>query len=119
MMPSEKQRLGELTYLISSGSTPLGGERAYVRNGPVAFIRSQNVRMNSLDLSDVAYISGEVDNAMRRSQVKFNDVLLNITGASIGRVAVFDLPSIRANVNQHVCIVRPDPKDSMPDISLG
>lgn len=70
-------------------------------------IRSQNVRMNRLDLSDVAYISDEVDAGMKRSVVHPNDVLLNITGASIGRVAHFDLKSTRANVNQHVCILRP------------
>src|SRR5262249_44447392 len=43
----------------------------------------------------------------QRSVVTKDDVLLNITGASIGRVARFGLSGVRANVNQHVCIIRP------------
>ena len=43
---------------------------------------------------------------MKNSRVNFGDVLLNITGASIGRSAVFK-DNFSANVNQHVCIIRP------------
>ena len=42
---------------------------------------------------------------MNRSKVKFKDVFLNITGASIGRSAVMDR-KIEANVNQHVALLR-------------
>ncbi len=70
------------------------------------FIRSQNVRMEGLQLDDVVYISEQIDSEMRRTQLQDNDVLLNITGASIGRVSVFEGSGIRANVNQHVCVVR-------------
>jgi type I restriction enzyme S subunit len=101
--------LRQLTTLISSGSTPLGGQSVYLGDGPVMLVRSQNVQMNRLDVSDVAYISNEVDSQMQRSVVRHNDVLLNITGASIGRVARFELENTRANVNQHVCIIRPKP----------
>jgi type I restriction enzyme S subunit len=101
--------LGRLTNLISSGSTPLGGARVYLDNAPVAFIRSQNVRMEGLDLSNVVYISEEIDSCMSRSRLLVNDVLLNITGASIGRVSVFRCAGLRANVNQHVCVIRPKP----------
>lgn len=100
-------RLGQVTSLISSGSTPLGGESVYLKSGPVMLLRSQNVRMNRLDIDDVAFISDEINGRMRRSVLRYHDVLLNITGASIGRVAVFDIPNTRANVNQHVCIIRP------------
>jgi len=103
--------LRDLTTLISSGSTPLGGQSVYLESGPVMLVRSQNVRMNRLDLSDVAYISDEIDSQMQRSVVQHNDVLLNITGASIGRVARFELKDTRANVNQHVCIIRPKPDE--------
>ena len=103
-------RLGDLTTLISSGSTPRGGEAVYLKDGPVMLVRSQNVRMNSLDLSDVAYISDEINSEMKRSVICQDDVLLNITGASIGRVARFSLSKPhRANVNQHVCIIRTVP----------
>lgn len=104
---------GTIALLVSSGSTPLGGEKTYLREG-IFFIRSQNVLMNKLDLSDVAYISDEVHHKMKRTWVKKDDVLLNITGASIGRVAFFEGEDNTANVNQHVCIIRPDKNKVLP-----
>jgi type I restriction enzyme S subunit len=101
-------KLGELSSLVSSGSTPKGGETAYLQSGPVMLIRSQNVLMRSLSLSSVAYIPEEIDSLMPRTRVEKHDVLLNITGASIGRVAHYN-ENRRANVNQHVCIIRPLP----------
>ncbi len=102
-------KIGELTNLISSGATPLGGSDNYMPAGPVMFIRSQNVQMNELSLNDVAYVTDEIHQSMKRSWVFPGDVLLNITGASIGRVAWFELSDVTANVNQHVCIIRPQP----------
>jgi type I restriction enzyme S subunit len=71
--------------------------------------------MNYLDLSDVAHISIDIHNDMQRTKVKNGDVLLNITGASIGRIAVFWGKNNTANVNQHVCIVRPLNEKVLPE----
>lgn len=98
-------RLGEIVLKLGSGSTPIGGRRVYVNAG-IKFIRSQNVYNDGLRISNVAFISEEINNKHLGSQVMPQDVLLNITGASIGRCAVvpddFDL----SNVNQHVMIIR-------------
>lgn len=99
-------KLKHLTSKIGSGITPSGGATIYQDSG-VLFIRSQNVYANGLKLDDVAYISDEIDNSMQSSRVLYGDVLLNITGASIGRCTTFNLERTRANVNQHVCIIRP------------
>lgn len=72
-------------------------------------IRSQNVHMHRLVLDDVAFVTEQVADRMARTYLKPGDVLLNITGASIGRVACFRLGA-RANVNQHVCVIRPRPE---------
>lgn len=98
-------KVGELTTLVSSGSTPLGGSSVYQDEG-ILFIRSQNVLMNKFDFTDIAHISDEIYNSMSRTQVQMNDVLLNITGASIGRIHRYMFKD-KANVNQHVCIIRP------------
>ena len=98
--------LKKLTTLVSSGSTPLGGAKVYLPKGPVMLIRSQNVLMRHLNLEDVAYITDEIASRMKRTVVQNNDVLLNITGASIGRVACIEDQDVQANVNQHVCIIR-------------
>ena len=99
-------KLKHLTSKIGSGITPTGGATIYQDSG-ILFIRSQNVYTDGLRLDDVAYISDEIDNNMQSSRVLYGDVLLNITGASIGRCTTFNLERTRANVNQHVCIIRP------------
>ena len=101
----EVVRLGDHTTHVGSGVTPRGGKSAYTESG-ITFIRSQNVHFDGLRLHDVVYISPETDESMRRSRVQANDVLLNITGASIGRCTVAPDDLGLANVNQHVCIIR-------------
>lgn len=100
----EGKTLGELLSFIGSGVTPKGGSSVYKTEG-IMIIRSQNVLWGEFDFSDVAYITDEIDKTMQRSRVQKNDVLFNITGASIGRSALYT-DDKRANVNQHVCILR-------------
>lgn len=97
--------IGELSTFIGSGVTPSGGSANYKDSG-IPFIRSQNVYPNELRLGDVAYISIEMHSQMKRTHIKPKDVLLNITGASIGRSACVPKDFGEANVNQHVCIIR-------------
>lgn len=99
------RNLKYLTEKIGSGVTPTGGAEVYQDHG-VIFLRSQNIYPTGLKLTDVAYISEEIDERMCATRVKKGDVLLNITGASIGRCACYNIDD-RANVNQHVCIIRP------------
>ena len=101
------------TSKIGSGKTPQGGAETYQDNG-VLFLRSQNVYNTGLELDGVYYISDEIDSTMKNSRVRYNDVLLNITGGSIGRCCLFDLPDTAANVNQHVCIIRTKPEILLP-----
>jgi type I restriction enzyme S subunit len=67
-----------------------------------------NVRLNAFTDDGLAFIDEEQDAAMSGSRVQQGDVLLNITGASIGRVCVAPSELCPANVNQHVCIIRSD-----------
>ncbi len=100
--------LGDLLSFVGSGFTPKGGKANYPSSG-VRFIRSQNVLRGSCDFSDAAFISEETHAEMIRTAVKQWDVFLNITGASIGRSAVYK-ETQKANVNQHVAILRPTDK---------
>ncbi len=99
-------KLSMVTSKIGSGSTPRGGSSIYVKEG-IKFLRSQNIYCEGLDLSDVAYITEEIDEEMSGTRVQIGDVLLNITGGSIGRCYYVDKTLGRANVNQHVSIIRP------------
>lgn len=102
----EIQNINGLVTKVGSGVTPRGGSAAYVSSG-VPLIRSQNVYSDGLRLEDVAYITAEQHKKMANSQLKPNDVLLNITGASIGRCHYLPSDFKEGNVNQHVCIIRP------------
>jgi len=90
---------------VGSGKTPSGGSEVYLDEG-VPFLRSLNVHFDGIRLKDLVFISEETNSEMRHSQVKPLDILLNITGASIGRTALVPKDFGRANVNQHVCIIR-------------
>ncbi len=116
----EHWQVKQLKYLashIGSGKTPSGGAEVYQDAG-VLFLRSQNVYEDGLRLDDAAFISDEVDEEMKGSRVKPGDVLLNITGASIGRSCLVPEAFERANVNQHVCIIRGEPPLASKWISL-
>jgi type I restriction enzyme S subunit len=78
-------RLGDHTTKVGSGQTPSGGYRSYSQTG-IPLIRSQNVLMGAFSNEGLVYISQTIDDSMSGSRVLCGDVLLNITGASIGRV---------------------------------
>lgn len=103
----EVKRVKHATNKVGSGVTPRGGEEVYQEFG-IPLLRSQNVHFDGLRLNDVAYISDEIHESMKNSKVLPGDVLLNITGASLGRCSYVSNEFGDANVNQHVCIVRPD-----------
>ena len=89
---------------IGSGSTPRGGNYSYEG---IPFFRSQNVHNNGLCYDDIKYIDDETHQCMISTEVHPGDVLLNITGGSLGRCAVVPSTFDIGNVSQHVCILRP------------
>ena len=101
----EVVRVNELVTKVGSGVTPKGGSKAYVSTG-IPLIRSQNVHSDGLRLDNVSFITDKQHQKMKGSQLQPNDVLLNITGASIGRCYYLADDFVEGNVNQHVCIIR-------------
>ena len=100
--------VGKIKYgvtKVGSGKTPSGGADTYADEG-ILFLRSQNVYDTGLSLEEPTYITEEVDEEMKGTRVGPRDVLLNITGGSIGRCCIFPKELVRANVNQHVSIIR-------------
>jgi type I restriction enzyme S subunit len=90
---------------VGSGTTPLGGEANYIESGR-PFVRSQNVGWGIFLLDDIVFISEDLHQGSISTELMLDDVLLNITGASIGRSAVVNNHVKGGNVNQHVCIIR-------------
>lgn len=89
--------------------TPRGGEAVYKSEGH-PFVRSQNIGLGHLILDDIAYIDEDTHQRQKNTELQLDDVLLNITGASIGRSALVNQQIVGGNVNQHVCIIRANKK---------
>ena len=106
-------KISKCATKIGSGKTPRGGVAVYVDTGTL-FIRSQNVYPSGLATDNAYYITDEIDESMKNTRVFQNDVLLNITGGSIGRSCIYSLDK-HANVNQHVCIIRPNKDMLLPE----
>jgi type I restriction enzyme S subunit len=98
-------RIGEICSKTGSGSTPRGGKEVY-RGSGIPFLRSQNVYDDGLRLRDVAYIDSATHERMDGTRVLPRDLLLNITGGSIGRCCRVPDDFGEANVSQHVAIIR-------------
>jgi type I restriction enzyme S subunit len=98
--------LGNHASKIGSGATPRGGEESYKAAG-IALIRSMNVRDGAFLRDGLAFIDDDQAAQLEGVVVEPNDVLLNITGASVGRVCRAPADVLPARVNQHVAIIRP------------
>ena len=66
--------------------------------------------MGYLILDEIAHINDVIHQKHKATELKEDDVLLNITGASIGRTAIATKEIEGGNVNQHVCIIRANSK---------
>lgn len=103
--PIPNEPLKELASKIGSGSTPSGGKEAYQKSG-IPLIRSMNVHFDGFKYDGLAFINDAQAAKLNNVIVQAGDVLLNITGASIGRVTIAPDEMSGARVNQHVCIIR-------------
>ncbi|MEQ8554571.1 MAG: restriction endonuclease subunit S [Cyclobacteriaceae bacterium] len=102
----EEKRLNELTTKIGSGATPRGGQATYKKSG-ISLIRSMNVHDNGFNEKNLAFIDTEQATKLSNVIVEEDDVLLNITGASVARCCIVENKYLPARVNQHVSIIRP------------
>ena len=98
-------RLGQLVKYSGSGSTPKGGKAVYVHEGTM-FLRSQNIHNDGLRTQDVAFVSQATVETLGSNTVYPGDLLLNITGASIGRAAVVPSGFAPSKTNQHILTIR-------------
>jgi len=97
--------LKKCTTKIGSGSTPRGGKESYQDSG-ISLIRSMNIYDNQFKYENLAFISDEQADKLKNVTVERDDVLFNITGASVCRCSVVPENVLPARVNQHVSILR-------------
>ncbi len=102
----EQKTLKEITTKIGSGATPRGGQESYKSEG-TSLVRSMNVHDWEFRERNLAFIDDKQAKELNGVTLEENDVLLNITGASVARCCVFPKEYLPARVNQHVSIIRP------------
>lgn len=98
-----------LSTLITSGITPKSGGDAYTENKEIGvpFIRSGNIDINGdIDFEELLYLKPEIhETIMKSSQVKKNDLMIAIVGATIGQIGIY-IDNREANINQAIALVR-------------
>lgn len=110
-------RARDTVIRIGNGVTPRGGSEVYTNSG-IPFLRSQNIYDDGLRIKNVSFISKEIHEDMKSSQLKERDILINITGALIGRTCIFPAGISDANINQHIAFLRIKPVFNSSYISL-
>ena len=97
--------LKDICTKIGSGSTPRGGKESYIDEG-ISLIRSMNVHNAYFEYKNLAHITLDQAEKLNNVVVEHDDLLFNITGASVARCCVVPSDVLPARVNQHVCILR-------------
>lgn len=104
-MQFRRVKLKNVTTKIGSGATPRGGEQAYTKAG-TSLIRSQNIYDFEFKEEGLAFINDDQATRLANVELQSGDILLNITGDSIGRCCIVPAKYLPARVNQHVSIIR-------------
>jgi type I restriction enzyme, S subunit len=99
------KKIKDVTVKVGSGSTPRGGQSVYIENG-CTLIRSQNVYDFKFEKDGLVFIGEEHAEKLKSVTLQKNDILLNITGDSVGRCCIVPSELLPARVNQHVAIIR-------------
>ena len=101
----EVVRLGDICEVITKGTTPTSLGFKYEERG-INFIKIESISKDGIfDSNKFAYISEETNNALKRSIICENDLLISIAGA-LGRVAMVNKKILPANTNQALAIIR-------------
>ncbi|MCG8753152.1 hypothetical protein G1K86_13210, partial [Tenacibaculum finnmarkense] len=113
----EEINLQDITIKIGSGSTPRGGSESYKEEG-IPLVRSMNIHFNGIKLKGLAFIDEVQAERLKNVIIQENDILLNITGASIGRVCLAEKNIFGGRVNQHVTIIRLNEDNSSEYVNM-
>lgn len=102
--PWKKYQLGEISTFITKGTTPTTYGFSWQCDG-IPFFRNDCIRNNIFVYGDFSYISEDANEALQRSEIQGNDILIAITG-DIGKVGIVPESIKKANINQHIARIR-------------
>jgi type I restriction enzyme S subunit len=98
-------RLGEIAY-ITSGSTP--SKESFTESG-IPYLKMYNLRNQKIDFfHKPQYIKEEVHNGqLKRCRAYSGDVIMNIVGPPLGKIAIIPESIPECNFNQAAVLIRP------------
>ena len=98
-------KLGDIAY-VASGSTP--SKESFVANG-IPYIKMYNLRNQKIDFDfQPQYIKEEIHNGkLQRSRTEIGDLIMNIVGPPLGKLAIIPHSLPQANFNQAAVLIRP------------
>ena len=98
----EQRKLGEVTSLITKGTTPKDKSGL----GEINFIKVENINPDNGEIENTTKITAEEhEGYLKRSQLKEDDILFSIAG-TLGRVSKVKSSVLPANTNQALAIIR-------------
>ncbi|MCI6303929.1 MAG: restriction endonuclease subunit S [Blautia sp.] len=107
----EQRKLSELSDFITKGATPTTYGYDWQESG-IPFFRNDAIKDNQFIYGDFSYISEEANEALQRSEIHGDDILVAITG-DIGKAGIVPKSIEKGNINQHTARVR-IVKDAIP-----
>ena len=98
-------KLEDIAY-VASGSTP--SKESFVSNG-IPYIKMYNLRNQKIDFDfKPQYIKTETHNGkLQRSRTEVGDLIMNIVGPPLGKLAIIPPSLPQANFNQAAVLIRP------------
>ena len=102
--PWEPHKLSDMSDFITKGATPTTYGFEWVDEG-IPFFRNDAIKENRFVYGDYSYISEDANEALSRSEITADDILVAITG-DIGKVGIVPKTIKKANINQHTARVR-------------
>ncbi|HAG12673.1 MAG TPA: hypothetical protein DCG49_02295, partial [Ruminococcus sp.] len=99
-------RLGDISAVISKGTTPRGGKVAYLDQG-IGFLRAENLMgFDKIDTSSLKYVDEKTHTGLlKRSILEAGDILISIAG-TLGRTGLVHAHELPLNTNQAIAFIR-------------
>ncbi|MBL7002492.1 MAG: restriction endonuclease subunit S, partial [Gammaproteobacteria bacterium] len=104
-----KKPLGEITYITKLAGFEYTKHFDYEVGGEIIALRSMNIKNGKLDLAEVHTIPKSVSDALPRSQLKLNDVVLGYVGSKLGNLAKIEHDN-KFHLAPNVAVIRPSEK---------
>lgn len=89
----------------------------YLEQSECLLITIKNIRQNQIDIGDATFLPNEFYDLYKEFQMKNNDLLIAMTGATIGKVGIYNHPK-NSLLNQRNGIIKPDNINSIYLMSL-